>query len=331
MSETMDFLLRGKFINVYTKMESSDVEKGIIYVEDASDFAFWSKVLKEVCPNRYDIKTYSNGKQGKRVLEKEYSRLHKELLVAVDSDFDYVCPERNEFSLQLNNNPFILHTVYYSRESYILLPESLDDLTDSITFSDKVESEIHQAMERYSALAFEALKVFSFLHNKNQTQFSETDFSQCLKLPPNTSLLNESMMMDEEIFSTLSCSVNAYVQQLSAFIDDNEGYQRHVDSLEVRNITPDKALLFVDGHDIMDFIVRPLMVSMIKTVKGKELNKVVENYPSGMVKERKNQVHNHFNKKCNLDTLLYQCKAFQKKGVQAWEMLTEQLRVASSQ
>lgn len=132
MSEFSDFLRHSSFIRSYTAI-SSGQEKGIIYVEDATDRTFWEKIVNFVCPGRYEIKPFgSPGVEGKRKLEMEYAHLHKERLVAVDGDFDYSCPARNNYSVHLIQNPFVLHTFYYSRESFINTREAILHLIDSL-------------------------------------------------------------------------------------------------------------------------------------------------------------------------------------------------------
>lgn len=162
MSDLTDFMRRAENIRIYTGMASSGPQKGIIHIEDASDRLFWRKVVGAVCPDRYDIKPFSQGgAQGKRRLEQQYRHLHKDYLIAVDSDYDFLCPDRNEFSAELNANPFVLHTFCYSRESFIHTPEALEILTDCIYLHEKTHSHLYRKPCNVFQLLFMTLCLFS--------------------------------------------------------------------------------------------------------------------------------------------------------------------------
>lgn len=119
MNNFSDFFNREEFIGAYSIVQSGEpIEVGLLYVEDSSDRGFWECVVNAVCPGHYRVMKYSqDGSDGKRLLEKEYDNLHKKFIVGVDGDYDYLCPNRNQFSLKLNHSPFILHTHSYAVEN----------------------------------------------------------------------------------------------------------------------------------------------------------------------------------------------------------------------
>lgn len=324
MSDLTDFMRRPDFIRIYTGIESSGSQKGIIHIEDATDRLFWKKVVNAVCPDRYDIKPYSQpGSEGKRQLEKLYQHLNKDYLIAVDSDYDFLCPDKSEFSAELNANPFILHTFCYSRESFIHTPENVDDLTDCIHLHEKTHSHIQEALRRFSITVYDALLIFSWLHNQNQQQFKESVFNECFRLPDGVYLLDENLEVNETAFNNLSQSVKHYTEVHADLISDKESFERHETAIRERGITPENALLFINGHDLLDGIFRPAYERFISKSRKKDNEWVEANYPVSEVRPRKNQVRNHYEDNCRVQQLLTRCESYAASSF--WQKSTQKL------
>ena len=324
MSDLTDFMRRSEFIRLYTGMESSGPQKGIIHIEDATDRLFWTKVVNAVCPGRYDIKPFSQpGVEGKRKLEQQYQHLSKDYLIAVDSDYDYLCPDRNKYSAELNVNPFVLHTFYYSKESFIHTPEAVETLTECIYLHEKTHSQIQEALRRFSVTIYDALLIFSWLHNQDQQRFKESDFNQCFKLPDGVLILDHCLEVNESAFESLSQSVQLYTNAHAALITDLDSFARHDDTLRSRGITPESALLFINGHCLMDQIFRPVYEKIIK-ISRKNDNAWVENhYPGSEARPRKNQVRNHYEDNCRAHQLLNRCESYTTSPF--WQRITQKL------
>lgn len=311
MSDLTDILRKSEFIKIYTGMESSGPQKGIIRIEDASDRLFWKKIVNAVCPGQYDIKPFSRpGSEGKRKLEHEYDHLHKDYLVAVDSDYDYLCPERNNYSAKLNKNKFILHTFCYSRESFVHTPEVIEDLTDSIHFHIKTYSQIQMALCRFSACVYEALLLFSWLHNRDQNRFKESDFNMCFHLPAGLLLLDEDLNVNEAAFEQLNSSVKNYTDTYNKYVEDTESFNQHVKYLNHRGINTDSALFFINGHYLLDGIFKPVLELLIRKSRRNDNEWVELNYPDNEKRGRKNQIRNHYEQNCNASQLIYRCESY---------------------
>ncbi|MZK90402.1 DUF4435 domain-containing protein [Citrobacter amalonaticus] len=324
MSEMSDIMRSDGYIRLYTSIASSGSQKGIIYIEDAVDRVFWEKAINAVCPDQYDIKPYSQpGAEGKRKLEREYSKLHKKLLVAIDADYDYICPDRNAYASELDNNPFILHTYFYSKESYIHTPEAIDYLTNSVHLNMKTEHSIHQALQRYSSIIFNALCLFSWLHNRNAQQYRENDFNQCIALPNGVKILNADLTVNEAALHQLTLNVENYMNQYSQHINDDAGFARHREFLSERGLRPDNSLLFTNGHTLLDSIFRPAYDMFIRKSRSNENDWVTAHYNENQVRDRKSQVRNHYDNNCKLTTMLHHCEAYQT--TQFWQRITDKL------
>jgi len=324
MSDLTDIMRSSEFIRVYTGMESSGPQKGIIHTEDASDRLFWKKVVNEVCPGRYDIKPFSQGSEaGKRRLEQQYQHLHKDYLIAVDSDYDFLCPDRNEFSAELNANPFVLHTFCYSRESFIHTPESIEELTDCIHLYEKTHSQIQEALRRFSVTVYGALLVFSWRHNQDQQRFKESDFNQCFRLPDGVFILDDSLNINENAFQSLSQSVGVYKATHAGSISDRESLEHHEMTLRSKGISPENALLFINGHHLQDRIFRPVYEKLIKKSRRNDNEWVETHFPESETESRMNQVRNYYKDNCNVLQLINRCESYTTSPF--WQRITQKL------
>lgn len=325
MPDLTDFMRNPQFIRLYTSIESSGPQRGIILIEDASDRFFWEKVVNTVSPGRYDIKPFSqNGAEGKRALEKEYEHLSKDRLVAVDSDYDYLCPEKNAYASALNSNPFVLHTFLYSRESFISTPEAIDFLTGCIHLHVRLENQLIQAVQSYSRIVYDALYLFSWLHNIDPQQYRENIFNNSIRLPIGTRLLDDELNVNDGVLAQLKQSVDLYIHNHRQYIDDEASYGAYQVVLNSRGITPKNAILFTNGHYLLDAVFHPVYMEFISKNKKKDKEWVAANFPDNEVRSRKNQVDNHYKDNCTAKQLIYRCEAYREAPF--WQKITQKLR-----
>lgn len=327
MADFTDILRSGSFIRGYTGIQSGQ-PMGVIYIEDASDRLFWEKIVNRVCPGRYAVKPFSGaGTEGKRKLEKEYQHLHKDRLVGVDSDYDYLCPERNEYSDVLNNSPFVLHTFFYSRESYLHTPEAIEDLTGCIHLHDNINSNIIPALNRYSSIIYEAMLVFSWLHNRDQQQFDEKAFSGSIQLSSGVNILNSDLSLNETAFEGLNESVGHYINHHTQYIDDEESFESHREKLNERGINAENAVLFTNGHNLLDRVFLPIYELFIRNSQRNDIAWVSGNYPAAQIMDRQHQVRNHYKDRCKSATLIHHCESFHASIF--WQRIADKLLQAS--
>lgn len=324
MSEMSDIMRSKNYIHIYTSMESCGSQKGIIYVEDVSDRLFWKLVIDTICPERYDIKVFSQqGSCGKRRLEQEYNHLHKDFLVAVDADYDYICPNRNEYSAILNSNPFVLHTFCYSRESYLHTEDAIIYFINSIHLNVNTENCIIQALSIYSEIIFDALCVFTFLHDRDSQEHKENIFNNSIRLQGNKRLLNDDLSINEEAINELRNSVSNYINHCEQFIHSSDDIIRHRDMLSDCGITKNNALLFINGHNLFDGIFSPIYDMYIKLSRKNEMAWVSDNFSEQVARDRKRQVDNHYKDNCKPSTLMYHCREYRNSPF--WSKITDKL------
>ena len=94
-----------------------------VFVEGYEDVAFWRGIFDHFrnpylrfeisVPNREDLP------KGKKVLMSMIRNSSEELLLCVDSDFDYLLGDLTPQSAAINSAPFMFHTYTYATENYL--------------------------------------------------------------------------------------------------------------------------------------------------------------------------------------------------------------------
>lgn len=312
------------FLNTYNLFITS-VPAGLLYIEDASDRLFWERLVESVCPGRYRVMPYSQGgAEAKRSLEREYINLHQDFIVGVDSDYDYLCSNRNEFAGQLSINQFVLHTFYYSRESYINSPEAISNILQCFHLHKYPENQLLTALEKYSETIYPALCLFSWLHNVEWQLHPENLFNIAIRLPEGSRLLNKDLTANENAINAVKQKVDEYIHAYSNQVNDPQGYSSHLEQLIQRGINKGNAHLFTDGHYLLDAILFPILKMVVMAGQDQDKAWVENNYEGEAIGQRKRQVVNHYKDNCNTGTLVFQCTAYHSGDF--WQRITEKMR-----
>ncbi|WP_312778703.1 DUF4435 domain-containing protein [Pseudescherichia sp.] len=317
------------FLNAYNVFTTS-IPAGFLYIEDASDRLFWEGLVKSICPGRYRVMPYSQGgAEAKRSLEREYVNLHQDFIVGVDSDYDYLCSNRNEFAGELISNRYVLHTFYYSRESHINSPEAISEILECFHLHKYPENQLLDSLGKYSKTIYPALCLFSWLHNAEWQTHPENLFNIAIRLPEGSRLLNDDLTVNENTIDGVKTKVDEYINTYSSQVTDSQGYSLHLKQLLQQGINKENAHLFTDGHYLLDGILIPSLKMVVMAGQNQDKDWVEKNYEGEAIGQRKRQVVNHYKENCNTGTLVFQCTAYHSGPF--WQRITEKMRAIISE
>ena len=129
-----------------------------VYVEGYEDVAFWRGVFDHFqnpylrfeisVPNRADLP------KGKKVLMSMIPRSSEEMLLCVDSDFDYLFDQATEQSREVNGSTFMFHTYAYATENYLCYAPSLHNVCVKATKNDTRIFDFVKFMHEYSCTIY---------------------------------------------------------------------------------------------------------------------------------------------------------------------------------
>ena len=94
-----------------------------VFVEGYEDVAFWRGIFDHF-HNPYlrfeiSVPTRKDLPKGKKVLLSMAERANEELLLCMDSDFDYLFDDEDEVSRKIVESPYMFHTYTYATENYL--------------------------------------------------------------------------------------------------------------------------------------------------------------------------------------------------------------------
>lgn len=328
MSGFDSLLKSAKYLKAYTKQQTGK-PRGVLYVENPSDRLFWENVIAQVCPEQYSVKSFSlEDAPGKRSLEKEYSKLHRFYIVGVDGDFDYLCPDRHEFANSLNNNPYVIHTFTYSRESVIFSIPSVLDISNRLAFRHKLTHDCVVALTEYSKIIFSALSVFSYAHNLDWQKFKEDQFTKAISLPLSEKLLTDDLKINTVALDGVRVTSQKYIDTTLNSIGNEIDAKYCCNILTERSITPEIAYMFIEGHYLKDNIVKPMLDLLKRKNKTEDINEVKAKLPKERWKQSINEVENYFKDCCHTESIIHNANCYTSGAI--WSLIKEKFKVINN-
>ncbi len=206
-----------------------------VRVEGKSDKEFWTKLLEQTVPQyKFEVFTFSNYPKEKtegKINVLEYRQFaDKNLLLCVDSDYDYILQNAD-----YQQNKYILKTYIHSVENY-----------DCIAAANQNEA-IKDFFEKYSDIIFEKLvsNFWEIKHNSNS--FSTKEPTKKLTFQPTKNLDYDLEVLSDRLAKE------------STDFSKNTDFQSFKQELYDLGLTKKTAFYFVRGHsleEILNFLVK---------------------------------------------------------------------------
>jgi|GEM_PF-3897476 len=323
MKSFTQYLTDPKYISAY------DFDgKGIIFIEDENDERFWTEVIEDLAKNRYTFKIATKkslGKgsdevkiRGKGALTKLYDTLNKTVMVAVDSDFDYICPENSECAKKLSENKFIIHTFSYSTESVIFCEKSINLISSKIRYNLKISFDINDEIKKISNIIFESFSMFAYLNNKGLSIESSKQYHEIFRFSTSKEMfLDKNYNLCPCIINELTINSNNKKEKYLKYIEDNgllDEYTAYLEYLNNLGLQKDNVYRFIRGHDLEEKIVIPLLECLKHKILNDEISHIDQQTHSNeqIKEETKRKVINIFEEKMNLATMIYNDLSFKE-------------------
>lgn len=223
-----------------------------VRVENPNDIEFWNFAFRKVLPNS-DIEFFpqcngypSSGTMGKDcvLLLKDYA--DKELVLCVDSDYDYLL--ENDFK-----NPFIFQTYVYALENYWSYAEGLKNILEKTTDTEGVTFDFVAYFKNYSAVIYDALICSLYSEKINDGQLTRRNYGK--EIGFNTI----KILPIEEGLEALTSNIKNFIESLNTDYQSQVDFQAFKNRLSELGLTKDNAYLFVPCHDLFDRVTIPLI------------------------------------------------------------------------
>ena len=254
--------LSSAYIEAANRLNGKHARRKIIaYVEAYDDIFFWRTVLSgfENEDRYFEVMLPSriNLTKGKRsvLMNLVAQNMGENMIACVDADYDYLLQGTTPLSAEVNGNPYVFHTYAYAIENLQCYAPSLHDVTVAVALNDHAVFNFEEFLKQYSEI-IHPLFVWSIWHYRHglHRRFTISDFNRVVEVG------SFSLRGAAESLQRLRNKVQMRVRQLQR---ENpaakESYLQLKDELRTLGVTPATTYLYIQGHQLVDNIVVPVL------------------------------------------------------------------------
>ena len=290
-------LLRGK-VDVETLPPALPIDDGRrlvrVFVEGYEDVAFWRGIFDHF-HNPYlrfeiSVPTREDLPKGKKVLLSMADRANEELLLCMDSDFDYLFEEEDEMSRRIVESPYMFHTYTYATENYLCYAPSLHNICVKAVKNDAHIFDFEKFMREYSRTIYPLFLWYAYSASRStESVFTLVDFKASVRLGYLDIVDNGA-----NTIAWLKRNVERRQQMLSADHPEMSAeIPAFAERMRKKGVEPENAYLYMHGHTLMDCVVMKLLEGVCEKLRQISLQKIISSSKEGVA--LKNEMSNYTN------------------------------------
>ena len=227
-----------------------------VYVEGYEDVAFWRGIFDHFQNPylRFEISVPDRGDlpKGKKVLMGMIPRSSEELLLCVDSDFDYLFAGRTPQSKEVAEAKFMFHTYAYATENYLCYAPSLHNVCVKATKNDTRIFDFVKFMREYSCTIYPLFVWYAYSAQlATENVFPLIDFKQSVRIG-YLDLADNGEKTLEWLRRNVAKREEMLRKRNPKMIEPMKEFE---EQLKERGLKPENAYLFMHGHTLMDNVV----------------------------------------------------------------------------
>ncbi|MCP4521424.1 MAG: DUF4435 domain-containing protein [Cytophagales bacterium] len=229
-----------------------------VWVENEEDVPFWFSFFNGLIPNtRFNITAPSTGERGKQSLIKHFDSVGTDLVICLDSDYDYIL--QTEIGIQMQDSPYIFQTYVYAIENFRCIPRNLEKVVVQATLDSNPKCDFEQFLAKYSTIVYSLF--LEFLENK------ESDMEKL------SSIFNLIFKLENDY------SITSNLEQIVEREFQNSLSQSFEEKIENLGCVPTECYLFLRGHDLERKIIEILreLCGRITGLKKREIGQASTN------------------------------------------------------
>ena len=300
----------------------------MVYVEGYDDIPFWRAIFDEFeTPDRqFEISTpaRSDLAKGKKVVMQFARQAGRNLILCVDSDFDYLFGELTAQSRTVNHTPYLVQTYTYAIENYLCYPPSLHSVCVRATKRDSHIFDFEEFMSEYSRIIYPAFVWYAYAARIDRpTIFALGDFRNTVKI--NFINIEDN---GEETLAWLSKQVNKRIKMLRTKqahrLPEVEKFEAY---LRERGVRPEENHLYMQGHTLLDNVVSVVVGTVCNALRKIAVGQILGSSRQGL--PLNNELSSYNNALSDVDELLkintgfHSCPLFAKVRADIQRILQE--------
>lgn len=266
-----------------------------VFVEGYEDVAFWRGIFDNFhnpylrfeisVPNRDDLP------KGKKVLMSMIGKTRKEdILLCVDSDFDYLFDGSTEQSREILEAENMFHTYTYATENYLCYAPSLRNVCVRATKNDTRIFDFVRFMDEYSKTIYPLFLWYVYSAQlSHESVFTLAEFRASVRLNYVDIRAN-----GEYTLAWLARNVARREEALKANNPEmSEAVEALGEKLKERGVERENCYLFMHGHTLMDNVTMPLLSAVCDKLRQLSVAKIHGSRVEGVA--LKNELQNYTN------------------------------------
>ncbi len=275
-----------------------------VYVEGYDDIAFWRTLLddfeNETLRFEISVPVRDDLAKGKNVVLKMVPDIGENMILCIDSDFDWIFGNHTERSRMVNQLPFIFHTYAYSIENIMCYSGGLHSVCVQATKNDALIFDFEKFLAQYSRTIYPAFLWYVYsAYKSNETAFKLSDFRNIVKLH-YVDINNNGHSTIEWVGRQVSGKLKFLERD---YPDYPEQIEKFAEQLRLQyDVQPENCYMFMQGHTLKDNVVLVALKSVCAKLKDNMLTIISNSTQRG--RTLKNELSNYNNSLRNVDDVL---------------------------
>ena len=274
--------------------DTSDKHLVKVYVEGYEDVAFWRAIFDHFRNPyiRFEISVPDQGNlpKGKKVILKMIPDSSEDMVLCVDSDFDYLFKGSTETARLVNESPFLFHTYAYATENYLCYAPSLHNVCVKATKNDTRIFDFVRFMEGYSQTIYPLFVWYAYSAQMSEEHlFTLADFKAAVRL----GYLDLSDHGDNTL-AWLKRNVTRREELLREKYPHKVPLLKEFEKLLAeRGVRPETTYLYMHGHTLMDNVVMVCLQTVCEKLRELSIARITRSEKQGVA--LKNELANYNN------------------------------------
>lgn len=271
--------ISSNYISAANSLKKNSRQRIVAYVESYDDIYFWHSVLSEFEDDKHYFEVMLPTRNGLARGKKEAIMAIMDkgggnnLIACVDADYDYLLQRHSPGSKLMLDTPSVFHTYVYAIENYQCYAPSLHNTCVMATLNDHAIFDFNLFLSTFSEIIY-PLFVWNILLYRHGSfhDFTMTDFNRTIDMG-HFSIGNAPTLLDR-----LQHKVNVKINEVRR---NHPGMKEQYDKLSAEikalGVTPQTTYLFIQGHNLFDNIVSPMVESICGRLRSERENEIRHN------------------------------------------------------
>ncbi|MBQ5647804.1 MAG: DUF4435 domain-containing protein [Alistipes sp.] len=265
-----------------------------VFVEGYEDVAFWRGIFDHFT-NPYlrfeiSVPTRKDLPKGKKVLLSMAEQASEELLLCMDSDFDYLFDDEDEVSRQIVESPYMFHTYTYATENYLCYAPSLHNVCVKAVKNDAHIFDFERFMADYSRTIYPLFLWYAYsASRKTESVLPLVDFKSAVRIG--------YLDIEDNGANTIAWLQRNVERRVASLEADNPDMAREIpafaERIKMKGVEPELTYHFMHGHTLMDNVVMIVLEGVCEKLRQISLSKIICSSKEGVA--LKNEMSNYTN------------------------------------